>query len=182
MTQPLLALQAVDAVALVLLAAFTAWGALRGALRQILSLVLLVGAFPVAAHYGPRIEDTVVKAVSATGSDVPAIAWLAVFAGVLIAGGVLLALLQPLLRRVRLGGRLVGALLGVVHGTVVLTVLAYGLLASFHGEGRPGWIRGLERSVAARAIGFVGEGLGSVVDLPPWLEQRVEEVNTRVES
>jgi hypothetical protein len=41
----------------------------------------------------------VVKAVSASGSDVRAIAGVVVFAGVLVAGGVLLAVLPPWLEK-----------------------------------------------------------------------------------
>ena len=60
---------------------------------------------------------------------------------VLVAGGVVLALLQPVLGRFRPGGRASAALFGLVHGAVVLTVLGYALLMGFDGPERPGWIR-----------------------------------------
>ena len=180
MQPPLAAFPVGDATVVALLAAFALWGAWRGAFRQILSLVLLWTAFPVAARYGPRIEDSVVKAVSASGADVRAIAWIVVFAGVLVAGGVLLALLQPVLGKVRPGGRASGALLGLVHGAVVVTVLGYGaLLALDPGSAR---VRDFERGPAARGLQVVAGVVRRAVDLPPWLATRLDAVDRRIDA
>jgi uncharacterized membrane protein required for colicin V production len=172
---------AADAVALILLVAFTLWGAWRGTLRLLLTLVILWCAFPLAARFGPRIEHAVIEAVSATGADLRGVAWLVVFAGVVLAGGVVLGLLQPLLGRVRPGGRWPAALLGFVHGAVVLTVIGYALLVGLDTDARPSWIRDLERSTAARGIRVVGSAVQGVVPLPHWLREDVKAVDARLE-
>ena len=164
----------------VLLAAFALWGAWRGTLRQILTLTLLWVAFPLATRYGPRLEESVVKAVSASGSDVRAISWLVVFAGVLVAGGVLLAVLQPLLGKVRPGGRASAALLGLVHGAVVVTVLGYAVLFAFD-EGTD-HVRKFERGPAAQGMQGVAGAVRSAVPLPPWLEKRRDAVDRRIDA
>jgi hypothetical protein len=180
MPPPLAAFPVGDATVVALLAAFALWGAWRGAFRQLLSLVLLWLAFPVAARYGPRIEESVVKAVSASGADVRAIAWIVVFAGVLVAGGVLLALLQPVLGKVRPGGRASAALLGLLHGAVVVTVLGYGaLLALDPGSPR---VREFERGPAAQGLQVVAGVVRRAVDLPPWLERRLDAVDLRIDA
>lgn len=169
-----------DVGVLVLLAAFALWGAWRGTLRQLLSLTLLWAAFPIATRYGPRLEVSVVKAVSASGADVRAISWLAVFAGVLVAGGVILAVLQPLLGKVRPGGRASAALLGLVHGAVVVTVIGYAVLFA-SGGGSP-HVRAFERGPAAQGIQAVAGVVRSAVDLPPWLEKRMDAVDRRLDA
>jgi len=180
MHPPLAAFPVGDVGVVGLLAAFALWGAWRGTLRQLLTLGLLGLAFPIATRYGPRIEESVVKAVSASGADVRAIAWLVVFAGVLVAGGVILALLQPLLGKLRPGGRATAALLGLVHGAVVVTVLGYAVLLG--SDGSSPHVRLFERGPAVQAMQLVAQGVRAVVPLPPWLEKRLDAVDRRVDA
>lgn len=179
---PLAAFPVGDVTVVALLAAFALWGAWRGTLRQFLSLALLWTAFPVAARFGPRIEDSVVKAVSASGSDVRAISWLVVFAGVLVAGGVILALLQPLLGKIRPGGRASAALLGLVHGTVVLTVIGYAVLLGFGAHSNSERLQRFERGPAVQGMQIVAGGIRRVAPLPPWLEKRLDAVDLRIDA
>lgn len=169
-----------DLTVLVLLAAFALWGAWRGTLRLVLALALLWVAFPLATRYGPRLEGSVVKAVSATGSDLRAIAWLVVFTGTLVAGGALLAVLQPALGRVRPGGRATAALLGLVHGAVVLTVLGYAVLLG--ADPHQAHVRRFERGPAVQAMQVVASGIRRAVRLPPWMEKRLDAVDRRVDG
>lgn len=156
----------VDAVLLAALLLFGVWGALRGALRQGLSLATVAAAFPLASRYGPRIEPTVVKAATIEGADLALVAWATVFAGTLIVGGVLIAVLAPLFGRLARGGRGVGALLGLAKGAILLTVLLYGVLFATTGAARPPWVRDVEHSHGAVAAHHVAQTLGRVLPLP----------------
>lgn len=169
-----------DAVLLGLLLLFALWGAMRGALRQILGLVVLGAAFPLAARFGPRIEPTVVKAVTVEGADLHLVAWAAVFAGVLIAGGAVIAALGPLLGSLAKKGRGLGALLGLVKGVVVLTVLLHAALFAWRGPDRPDWIRAVESSHAAVVARQVRQGLEKLSAVPGPLERRIEAVDDRI--
>lgn len=180
MVLPLAAIPVGDLTVVALLAAFAVWGAWRGTLRQLLALGLLWVAFPLATRYGPRLEASVVKAVSASGSDVRALGWLVAFAGVLVAGGVILALLQPVLGRLRPGGRATAALLGLVQGAVVVTVLGYAVLFAL--EGHAPRVRKFEHGPAAQGMQLVAGVVRSAVPLPPWLEKRLDEVDRRIDA
>ena len=180
MPAPLAVFPVGDVAVVVLLALFALWGAWRGTFRQLLTLVLLGLAFLAATRYGPRIEDSVVKAVSASGADVRAIAWLVVFAGVLVLGGVLLALIQPLLGKLRPGGRWTAALLGIVHGAVVLTVLGYAVLLASNGTSDH--VRRFAEGPAVQGMQVVARGVRAVVPLPPWLEKRLDTVDRRLDA
>jgi uncharacterized membrane protein required for colicin V production len=165
---------AIDLIALLVLLLFVVWGAVQGSLRQLASLVVLFVAFPGATRFGPRIEGSVVKAVTVSGGDLRMIAWAVVFLGVLLAGGVLVALCQPLLGRLARGERGLGALLGLLHGCGVLTLLVYAFLVAFPGAPRPRAIRALLEShamVAAREIRGV---VAPALVVPPWMERRLE--------
>jgi len=181
-TTPLAALVAVDLAVLTLLVAFAAWGAWRGTLRQVLGLGLLAAAFPLAARLGPRLESSVVKVVSATGTDVPALAWLVAFVSVVLAGGVVLALLQPLLGRVRPGGRTSAAVFGVLYGAVVLTVLGYSVLIGFDAHDRPRWVEDLERSTSVQGMQVVASTLRDALPVPPWLARRLDLADARIDG
>ncbi|MHC5010748.1 MAG: CvpA family protein [Planctomycetota bacterium] len=181
----MIAFQAADGVVLLLLVAFGAWGAWKGSVRQIGTLLLLIAGFPLARQFGPSLESTVAKVISVHGFARQAVSWAVVYVAAVIAGGALLTALQPFLKRVRLGGpmeRLLGALLGIVQGAVFLTVFGFGALVSCSGPDCPSWIAGFERSTAAKAMNGIRGGLARVVELPPWLAERVSGAAERIEG
>ena len=190
------AVRIADAVGLALLLLFALWGLRRGALRQVLSLTVLVGALVLAGRLGPAAEGTLAKVTSLTGEAREAAAWAAVLFAGLVVGGVLLSFLccrmaeRPHGRLDRLGG----ALFGGVKGAIVLTVLAYVLAAGAPGpapslsrgsgpatqetaEAESPWVARLRGSVSARFMAVGSDWLAGLMPLPSWIERRRSEVD-----
>ena len=172
-----MSLSPLDAIALLVLLLFAVWGAMKGSLRQLASLAVLAAAFPLANRFGVRIEASVHKAVSVTDADATLIAWALVFALVLIAGGVLVALLAPLFGRLGHGERGLGALLGLLRGVVVLTILVHAALFVIPVDRAPAAVETLKASTTMTAAREVRRVLEGVLVVPPWLEARIQEVD-----
>lgn len=163
-----------ELIALGVLLLFGGWGAFRGSLRQIGMLALAIGGIPLATRFGPDLETAVRKVVTVDGDAVVLLAWAAAYLAVLVLGGVVLAMLQPLLKRVKLPGeRVVAAILGVAHGAVLLVVIVLGILFAFEGPDAPSWTRTLRASRVAGIAREVGEAVAGTLPLPPALEQRL---------
>jgi uncharacterized membrane protein required for colicin V production len=173
----------VDVAMAVALLAFVAWGALHGALRQVLGFVVLVAAFALAGALGPRIEGGVAKVVTLSDEGLSAASWVVVFVGTAIAGGIAIHMLHQSLDHARLAKRVdvaLGALIGVAKGAVILGVLTYGVLGWYADEEGPGIVRTLRESKAAEAVVRAETRLRPALGLPPRVENRVERVNSRV--
>ncbi|MDJ0975768.1 MAG: CvpA family protein [Planctomycetota bacterium] len=191
-------MSAADGVALAVLLAFALWGAVRGPLRQLLSLSLIALAFLVAPRLLPHAEPLVAKVGGLGPEENAALAWgLCVFL-VLVAGGLLLAALSRLTGKVGAGGpggRALGAALGAVKGAALLLLVGYALLAWPASEGAAtislrrdagtaeatgSWRDTARRSHAAnwlvRGGGAVREGL----ILPAWIDRLMRDVDAEV--
>lgn len=189
------AVRIVDAVGCALVLLFALWGMRRGALRQALSLAVVVGALVLAGRLGPHAEATVAKVTSLTGEAREAAAWGAVLFAALVVGGVALSFAccrMPEGARGRTD-RLLGAFFGGVKGVLVLTVVAY-VMAARAPEPRPPlsrgaepraaseaatspWVERLRGSVSARVMAAGAAWLSRVVPVPPWIEARRSEVD-----
>jgi hypothetical protein len=185
------AFRGADGVALVLLMLFALWGALRGPLRQVISLSLLLAALHLAGRLAPGLEPTVAKVTPLDGDGRAAAAWFAALFGMLVVGAILLAFLLPRVppRRPGRAGTAAGAALGAAKGAIVLVVVAYGILAA-GGGGTPALARGtgswrpgpsfvqrVRGSVSARVLERGGTALGDLLDAPDWMRVRLAEVN-----
>lgn len=195
----LAAVRIADAVALALILLFALWGMRRGALRQSLSLGVLVGSLAVAAWLGPQAEATVAKVTSLSGEAREAAAWVAVLFASLVVGGVALSFACCRMPDQATGrsNRMLGALLGGVKGVLVLTVLAY-VLASGSAQAGPAlsrtaepkapasdtspWVGRLRGSMAASVMATGSRWLGGVVELPTWIERRRAAVDEALQS
>ena len=103
-----------DAVVLVLLALFAWWGARRGAIRQVLSLSVLVGAFFAAGVLAPGFAPTVAKLTDLDPGPRLAVAWVVVLFAALVVGAILLRWMAARLPEPDGQGasRLIGGVLG----------------------------------------------------------------------
>lgn len=160
-----------DAVVLGLLLAFAAWGAWQGVLRLLVALGSLVAAFPLAKTFGPAVEGIVVKAASVTNEEAVRVAWVAVFLGALLAGGLLFAVARPLVRRLPKPGlaqRLLAALLGGIHGALLIALTIQAMLLVLPGASVTADVARSRSAPISRAI--VGRLL-EVLPTPEWLER-----------
>jgi membrane protein required for colicin V production len=134
-----MALTGLDYVLLGLLAVSVLIGALRGVVREAMSLVVWIAAAWAASRYGsalaPQLADTI---------DNPQLRlWAArglLLVGVLIAGGIITALIAMTLRAVGLGptDRAIGMVFGLVRGVLLVALAVIVLrLAGFTDE--PWW-------------------------------------------
>ena len=200
----LAALRPADGLALVVLLAFTWWGARKGALRQGLSVVLLAAGFWAASRFARDVEPTIGKLFSLTPDERLALAWGATLLGVLLAGALVLRLLTQRLPERSRGGvdRVLGGLLGAAKGAVVMTVAGYALLSVGPLPTGPALSRqaaeptSAEVEGAAPAEDLTGRVRGSLsavcltewggllrrwVAVPAWVEERLDAVNHRIE-
>jgi len=127
-----------DICVLAILALFAVWGALRGAARQLATvLVIGVGVF-AATQYGSILVSTVSKVVGVDGDASNAAAWMTMLIAVLVLGAVLFSFLSGWFEKRNTEGALrrsFGAALGLLTGIGVLFVLGYGVLGYRHGPG-----------------------------------------------
>jgi membrane protein required for colicin V production len=139
-------------------------GALRGFIREALSLASWVAAFVVALRYGP---DCMVRLKSLIGS--PAIRAVAgyclPFFGVLLAGGLLILLIGWAVRGAGLApvDRMLGAGFGLLRGGFIVVVLV--MLAGMSAPGRQQWYR---QSILVPQIQPVANQLQALIP-PHWI-------------
>jgi uncharacterized membrane protein required for colicin V production len=173
----------VDLAIAAVLVAFVAWGALHGALRQLLGLLVLAIALLVAAWISPRLEGTVRKLVDLDPDDVSVLCWGLAFVMVAAAGGVLLHAVRGPVARARVGGALdrwLGGAVGAVKGVVVVGLVVYAVLAWFSRADGPGVVRSLRESRAARLYVEAHRRIDPWVRLPEPVERRAQEVDRRI--
>lgn len=193
-----------DGAVLAILLAFALWGAVRGPVRQLLSLGLVVVAFVLAPRLAPRLEPLVGKVGGLVPAENAALAWgLSIFL-LLVAGGLLLAAAGRFIRRLGAGGgagRALGAALGAIKGAAVLLIVGYALLAWPTGDGGgaialrrdgappvtrtdplPSWRETLRRSEAAGWLVRGGRALRGAVRLPPWVGDAMQAVEAEVHA
>ena len=172
----------VDGAAGALLVLFALWGALHGAVRQLLGLVVMGAAFALASPLGPRLEGSLAKVVTLSPEGTACAAWGTAFLGVLVAGGVVLHLVRGGVRRARLGplDRPAGALVGLVKGVVVLALSTYLLLGSFAGASGPPLAEAVRESTAARWARTLEDRYHGLLRLPPLVQDRVDAVSATI--
>ena len=174
----------VDVGTVGLLALFMFWGSLHGALRQALGLVGVLAAFALASPLGPRIESSVAKVVTLSPAGTACAAWATVWFATLVAAGIVLHLLHGPLERARLAGawdRAVGAVFGLLKGVAVLALAGYALLGWWGAEPGPRLAQSLRESTTAKALRGLEVRLRPTLQLPPPVQDRVEQVNAWIE-
>lgn len=116
------------------------WGALRGFIREALSLATWVAAFVLALGYGPEFAEALKPNISSeplrllAGYAVP-------FFGVLLVGGLLTWVIGMAVRGAGLGAvdRMLGSGFGLVRGGLIVLILV--IVAGFSALGREAWWR-----------------------------------------
>ena len=100
-------------------------GLARGAVREAINLAGWILAALLAHAYAQDLAVYFADWMSEPVFRI-ALAWLAIFVGILMLAGLLASLVSALVRKLGLGGlnRLLGAAIGVARGAVVLVVLA----------------------------------------------------------
>jgi uncharacterized membrane protein required for colicin V production len=174
---------AADLVLLGGLLAFLAWGAVHGALRQLLGLVVLAAAFALAPVLGPMLQGTVRKLADLEADDLAVASWVVALLAVAVAGAVVLHAARHPLARARVGGsadRWIGAVVGVAKGVVVVGILVYGLLAWYPRDPAPTVVRWVEESRSARWLAAAERRVSPLLRLPAPVARRVDEVNRRI--
>lgn len=142
-----------DGVVLALLLAFVVLGAVRGLVRDVVALVGIVAGFWLAWRYGPAVRGWLEPLVR-DGRWRWFLGYAVTFFGVVIAAGIVGALLGRFLHQTPLGwlDRLLGAALGMARGLVVTwAVMAITLMVRPDGRER------VDSSRLARAIMEAGE-------------------------
>ena len=124
-------LNAVDVALLGVLVLSVLLGALRGLVYELMSLAGWVVAYGGAYLLSPQLlpllpTDVLPGGAAVTAAALPVLAFVLVFAGVLIAWNLLAHLVRLLVRATPLSGidRLSGSLFGLLRGSLVLLALA----------------------------------------------------------
>ena len=194
------ALRSSDAGLIVILALFTWWGARRGALRQMLSLSLILGGLFGASQLAPRLLPTVHKLTSLGPDEALAAAWGAALFLALVAGSLVLRFLTLRMpsREQGAASRWLGAGLGLAKGLVLSVVVGYALLASSGDAPAPalsrpdatsqrpaptaGLLLRLRGSVSAQALAQGATLLQRWFGVPPYIRAQIEAVNEQLEA
>jgi membrane protein required for colicin V production len=114
------------------------WGALRGFIREALSLATWVLAFAVALGYGPEFSERLKPTIAS--DPLRLIAGYAIpFFGVLLIGGLLIWIISMVVRGAGLAplDRMLGSAFGLLRGGLI--VLALVIVAGFSALGRESW-------------------------------------------
>ncbi|HZR37774.1 MAG TPA: CvpA family protein [Nevskia sp.] len=114
------------------------WGALRGFIREALSLAAWVLAFAVALGYGPEFSERLKPTIAS--DPLRLIAGYAIpFFGVLLIGGLLIWIISMVVRGAGLAplDRMLGSAFGLLRGGLI--VLALVIVAGFSALGRESW-------------------------------------------
>jgi membrane protein required for colicin V production len=119
-----------DYVALVVIGLSLLLGVLRGAVKEVLSLVGWVAAFFCANAFAPYLAGALTGVITKPGLRMVT-AYLALFIGILLLAWLLKIALSELVKAIGLGGldRALGVVFGTVRGVllVLVTVLACGM-------------------------------------------------------
>jgi membrane protein required for colicin V production len=120
-----------DVVLLVLACVLVFVGMLKGLVRILIGLAALIAAFILAARYHQPLSERL-SAIDIGDEPLRLLAYLMIFLGVMIAGGLIAYFLRRLLKAAMLGwaDRLAGAALGLVAAMlfaalIVLPIVAY---------------------------------------------------------
>lgn len=121
-----------DVALLALACVLVVFGMVKGLVRILIGLAALVAAFALAARFHEPLADRIAAWADLAVEPRRLIAYLAIFLGVMVAGGVAAWLARTLLKVAMLGwaDRLAGAALGLVVAAlagalVILPVVAY---------------------------------------------------------
>lgn len=128
-----------DILICVVLAVSTIVGVVRGATREVLSLVIWIAGFWLAWRFGPQIAPLLAGWIPSSAVRLYT-GYAGVFMAALLVGSVIAAVLARLVRMTLLVGtdRAVGALMGLLRGLVL--VVATIMLASVNGvQASPSW-------------------------------------------
>lgn len=149
------------------LAASVVWGAWRGLVREVISILGWVIAFLAANLFAGPLGEAMPRAIPTPELRVAA-AFVAVFIGALVVTSLIALLLSKIVKAVGLGGldRLLGALFGVARG--LLIVLAAALLAGLTSAPRQAWWRDSVTGPALSAAALAAKPL-----LPPTFAERL---------
>ncbi|MBW6511364.1 MAG: CvpA family protein [Desulfuromonadaceae bacterium] len=118
-----------DSGILVILAAFLAKGLLRGVLKEICSLLGLVGGALLAYHYHPPLAELVGELLALSPQMATAVAFVTIFSTAMLLFSVFGSVFSKLIRLLFLGGanRVLGGFFGLTQGVVLLAMVLYAL-------------------------------------------------------
>lgn len=201
-------LRSSDAVLLAVLALFAWWGARRGAVRQLLSLSVIVAAFFAAGALAPRLVPTLSKLTRLDPGEPLAAAWVTALFGVLVVGAIVLRFVTQRLPAPgrSAANRWLGGLLGLTKGLLVAVVVGYAVLGAAdrtrtsawtppalsrpdgaaltprEGSGASGLTHRLRGSISAEGLAQGASLLARYLQIPPWVQEQVDAINERLAS
>lgn len=197
---PLAGVEFADGAVGVALLLFAAWGALRGGVRQILAVCVLVGGVFAAPLLGQLIESTLTKTVRLAPDEAQAAAWGVGLFAAWVVGAVLVSVLGTLFAPALPAARGLGALLGIVQGALLLLLAGQvflGMTADSAPRALPAlsqsheaasaradspWLDRARRSLSAEAVARGGRAVDRIVAFPPWIQAWVARVDVCVEE
>jgi len=166
----------VDYCVLALVALSALIGLVRGLIQELFSLCLWAGAGWVALQYNHAFAAYLEKLVPLDSARMT-IAFIAIFIGILVVGGMVGFLLGKIISSAGLSGtdRLAGLLFGVARGGLMIAVLVM-LAGATPLPQEPWWKQSRLippfQSLALWLRGQVPAGLGSLVKFPEAIEKR----------
>ena len=125
-----------DMLLLTLAAVLVVIGMVKGLVRILLGIAALVAAFALAVQYHRPLADRL-GGLDMPGGVLSFISYLAIFLGVMLAGGLVAFLMRRLLKAAMLSwaDRLAGGALGLVAATLVAALLVLPVVAYFPASG-----------------------------------------------
>lgn len=122
----------VDIAILVIMTAFLVKGLVRGLLKELCSLIGLLGGAVLAFIFHASLADLLVQSLRIPSALAVATAFLAIFLTTILVFAVLGYLLSRFVNLLFLGGfnRLAGGFFGLAEGVVLLAVILYALSLS----------------------------------------------------
>ena len=157
-----------DYVVLVVLGVSVLVSVVRGATREVISLLSWIGATVLAVHLAPGVAVLLPTALESPTLRI-AVGFIAVMISSLLVFALISLLVTQLLRKSGLSStdRTLGAVFGLLRGVVILVVLV--LLAGLTPLPRePAW-RNATFSPPLEALAIYARGY-----LPPWMAERIQ--------